>query len=122
MSHYQKSHCQLKHVYSWFKAAEARKYDILIEGVVFEPDTEGLVRAARGWVNVNQPFRIGRNLVNRPILTRVTWSYLGKCTDWTQHRLAQYDLDIKETPIERQRSLEEWKLDQFTNLVKPQTP
>lgn len=110
MRNYQKTNAQLKHVNSWFKAAEARRGDLIIEGIYFEKDTDGLVRMAEGYAFSSGRIRIGNRQQMSPCQLRVTWSYLGKCSDWKCHRLPDFDLDIKESTEERKAAMNEWRI------------
>lgn len=107
---YQKTNAQLKHAISWARASESRGEELTITEMYFERGTGGLVRLARGLVMSEGIIRVGNRQVKTPCEIQVTWSYIGKCTDWQHHRLPQFDLELTETPEERRLAIEEWNL------------
>lgn len=105
--HYKINPERLRHFLTWTSAAEQLP-DIELTEVYFEPGEGGLVRLARGWIKTNRAVQMGVSVVQADCLLQCTWTYLGMCRDWRNHRLPQYDLDLKEDTKARLAAIKEW--------------
>lgn len=106
----------LRHVLTWLSASDAKK-EINLTEIFMEPGEDGLVRLAKGWVMTDRTVQLGSTLTKAPCLLHCTWTYLGMCRDWRNHRLPQFDLNLQEDTKARLLAIKEWNASHYPTTV-----